>query len=62
VIARFFAPYLSAQLGQPVVVENRPGGSTSIGTKLVASSEADGYTLLFSNTRRTLSLRSGTPT
>ena len=49
-IARFFAPYLSAQLGQPVVVENRPGGSTSIGTKLVASSEADGYTLLFSNT------------
>jgi tripartite-type tricarboxylate transporter receptor subunit TctC len=50
VIARFFAPYLSAQLGQPVVVENRPGGSTSIGTKLVASSEADGYTLLFSNT------------
>ena len=46
-IARFFAPYLSAQLGQPVVVENRPGGSTSIGTKLVASSEADGYTLLF---------------
>jgi len=50
VIARFFAPYLSAQLGQPVMVENRPGGSTSIGTKLVASSEADGYTLLFSNT------------
>ena len=49
-IARFFAPYLSAQLGQPVMVENRPGGSTSIGTKLVASSEADGYTLLFSNT------------
>jgi len=50
VIARFFTPYLSVQLGQPFVVENRAGGSTSIGTKAVASAEADGYTLLFSNT------------
>ncbi|HEY7244186.1 MAG TPA: tripartite tricarboxylate transporter substrate binding protein [Xanthobacteraceae bacterium] len=50
VIARFFTPYLSAQLGQPVVVENRAGGGTSIGTKAVASAEADGYTLLLSNT------------
>jgi tripartite-type tricarboxylate transporter receptor subunit TctC len=50
VIARFFTPYLSSQLAQTIVVENRPGGSTSIGTKLVASAEPDGYTLLFTNT------------
>jgi tripartite-type tricarboxylate transporter receptor subunit TctC len=50
VIARFITPHLSIRLAQTIVVENRPGGGTAIGTRLVASSEPDGYTLLFSNT------------
>jgi tripartite-type tricarboxylate transporter receptor subunit TctC len=45
-VARTVAEPFAAQLGQPVVVENRPGGGTLIGTDLVAKSDADGYTLL----------------
>jgi tripartite-type tricarboxylate transporter receptor subunit TctC len=45
-VARTVAEPFAAQLGQPVVVENRPGGGTIIGTELVAKSDADGYTLL----------------
>jgi len=50
VIARVIGPVLSARLGQSVVVENRPGGGTAIGLKAVMSAEADGHTLLFTNT------------
>lgn len=50
VIARAVSPILSARLGQPVVIENRAGGGTAIGLKAVMSAEADGYTLLFTNT------------
>ena len=50
VIARVIAPVLSARLGQPVVVDNRPGGGTTIGLKTVMSSDPDGHTLLFTNT------------
>jgi tripartite-type tricarboxylate transporter receptor subunit TctC len=50
VIARVIAPVLSGRLGQPVVVDNRPGGGTAIGLKAVMSSEADGHALLFTNT------------
>ena len=50
VLARFIAPYLTARLKEPVIVENRPGGGTSIGTKVVIAAEPDGYTLMFSNT------------
>jgi tripartite-type tricarboxylate transporter receptor subunit TctC len=46
VVARVIAAPLSARLGQPVVIENRPGGGTLIGTRAVLSSEHDGYTLL----------------
>jgi tripartite-type tricarboxylate transporter receptor subunit TctC len=45
-VARTLADPLAAQLGQPVIVENRPGGGTIVGTDLVAKSEPDGYTLL----------------
>jgi tripartite-type tricarboxylate transporter receptor subunit TctC len=49
VLARLVAPQLSARLGQPVIVENRPGGGTTIGVNAVMTAEPDGYTLLFSN-------------
>lgn len=44
--ARFWAAGLTAILGQPVFVENRPGGATTIGTALAAKAAPDGYTLL----------------
>ncbi|MDI9333254.1 MAG: tripartite tricarboxylate transporter substrate binding protein [Cytophagales bacterium] len=47
VIARIFAERLGAKLGQPFVVENKPGASGTIGNALVAKAPADGYTLLF---------------
>jgi tripartite-type tricarboxylate transporter receptor subunit TctC len=45
-IAREISPRLSQKLGQPVVVENRPGASSIIGADLVAKSVPDGYTLM----------------
>jgi tripartite-type tricarboxylate transporter receptor subunit TctC len=50
VLVRLIAPYLTARLGQPVVVDNRPGGGTTIGAKAVMTAEPDGHTLLFTNT------------
>jgi tripartite-type tricarboxylate transporter receptor subunit TctC len=44
--ARSLARDLGARLGQPVIVENKPGGSLIIGTDAAAKSPADGYTLL----------------
>src|SRR5215213_6133584 len=49
-IARIVAIKMGERLGQQVVVENRVGGSTIIGTDSVAKSAADGYTLLPANT------------
>ena len=45
-VARVLGQQLSVQLGQPIVVDNRPGGSANIGAELVAKSAPDGYTLL----------------
>lgn len=50
ITTRAFAPPLSATLGQPVVVDNRPGAGGLIGSTLVAKSPADGYTLLVAST------------
>jgi tripartite-type tricarboxylate transporter receptor subunit TctC len=45
-VARLLAPEMSKHLGQPVVVENRPGGGGTIGVEVAANSPADGYTLI----------------
>ena len=45
VVSRILAPRLTEILGQTVVVENRPGGSSTIGVNFVAKSPPDGYTL-----------------
>lgn len=47
--ARLLATALGTRLGQPIVVENRPGANTIIATQYVASQPADGYTLLFTS-------------
>jgi tripartite-type tricarboxylate transporter receptor subunit TctC len=46
VIARILQPRLQERLGQPVVVENRPGAGGSVGAEAVARARPDGYTLL----------------
>jgi tripartite-type tricarboxylate transporter receptor subunit TctC len=45
-VARTIAPQLQAQLGQPVVIENRPGASSVIGAQHVKGAKPDGYTIL----------------
>jgi tripartite-type tricarboxylate transporter receptor subunit TctC len=50
VVARMVAAKMSAELGQPFVVENRGGAGGQIGTEVVQRSPADGYTLLVTNT------------
>ena len=50
VLARIVGDKLQAKWGQPVIIENRSGGSGNIGAALVAQAEPDGYTLLVSAT------------
>lgn len=46
ILARFIGQWLSERLGQPFVIESRPGGGGNIGTEAVVHAPADGYTLL----------------
>jgi tripartite-type tricarboxylate transporter receptor subunit TctC len=55
VVGRPIAQKLSESFGQPVVIDNRPGGGTTIGTTVVAKAPADGYTLLLTLSALTIS-------
>ncbi|MDB5415439.1 MAG: transporter [Rubritepida sp.] len=46
IISRLIQPQLQERLGQNIVIENRPGGGSTIGTSLVVNAAPDGYTLL----------------
>ena len=46
-VSRIMARWLSERLGQPVVIENKPGASTNISVQAVANAPPDGYTILF---------------
>src|SRR5262245_1658467 len=46
ILARLMGQWLSERLGQPFVIENRPGAASNIGTEAVAKAAPDGYTLL----------------
>ena len=54
VMARIVADQLSQQLGQPIVIENRPGAGNTIGMSAVAKAEPDGYTLLVNSSTHTV--------
>ena len=55
-VGRTIAEKLSQALGQPEIVDNRPGGSTNIGTEFVAHSKPDGYTLLVGSVPTTVNM------
>jgi tripartite-type tricarboxylate transporter receptor subunit TctC len=48
--ARLIGQWLSERLGQPVIIENRPGAGTNLATETVVNSPPDGYTLLMAST------------
>ena len=54
IVPRLLATKLAASVGQPVVVENRPGASFNIASEIAAKAPADGYTLLYSFSGMTL--------
>ena len=55
-ISRLMGQWLTERLGQPVIIDNRPGGGTNIGTQAVVSSPPDGYTLLFTASTHTINV------
>src|SRR4051812_33132769 len=48
--ARIIGDGLASRIGQPVIVDNRPGGASNIATAAVARAAPDGYTLLYATT------------
>ncbi len=54
VVPRIVLEQLSAQLGQPIVVENRGGAGGTIGSAMVAKAEPDGYTILVNSSAHTI--------
>ena len=53
-LGRVVGEKLAESLGQPIVIENRPGAASSVGTAFVAKSAPDGYTLILSNTTHSI--------
>ena len=49
VVVRVVTDHMSKTLGQPLVIENRGGGGSKIGTEMVLNAPKDGYTILFQN-------------
>ena len=54
IVARLIGQWLSERLGQPFVIENRPGAGTNIGTEAVVRAPPDGYTLLLVGRRNAI--------
>ena len=54
VLARLISQWLSDRLGQPIVIENRAGAGTNIGTEAVVKASPDGYTLLLISAANTI--------
>jgi tripartite-type tricarboxylate transporter receptor subunit TctC len=50
IVARLMGQWLSERLGQPFIIDNRPGGGTNIGTEAVVKAIPDGYTVLWATT------------
>ncbi len=54
IAARVIAQHVAEALGQPVVIDNRPGAGTMLGTAVVAKAAPDGYTLVFGSVTHTI--------
>jgi tripartite-type tricarboxylate transporter receptor subunit TctC len=54
ILARLIAPKMSQQLGQAIVVENKPGAGGNLGAEYVARAAADGYTLVIASSQVTM--------
>ena len=50
IIARLMEHWLSERLGEPFIIDNRPGAGTNVGTEAVTTASPDGYTLLWTPT------------
>ena len=56
ILARLMGQWLSERLGQPFIIENRPGAGTNIGTEAVVKAPPDGYTLLLVNSANAINV------
>lgn len=54
ILARLFGPRLAESLGQPVMIDNRPGAGGNLGTDLAAKAAGDGYTILIASNQVTI--------
>ncbi|HUF80210.1 MAG TPA: tripartite tricarboxylate transporter substrate binding protein [Burkholderiales bacterium] len=55
-VMRYIQPQLAAELGQPVVIDNRPGAGGNLGAEVAAKSTPDGYTVLMGNVAQSVSM------